>query len=230
LIAIKIFIKITIFKMGRRRINNYVNKKFVKLFEATISRFNRGGFLASDRVSFVDNVLRNDYFKKQPEELANAVKELINCGLNLRVKNIKSTFPAVGGAGNPDNFGYSFAVEVAPEIAPGRLDTNKTVTVPAELLVRQDDGINLPPVPDSLVRKDSSYIKPKKTSDIKQEEIPFYRPHNQTHLSNVNGKNVEGDRELKNINVTIPSSPAVGVKDPAISGFPDSYTIAYLPK
>lgn len=207
-----------------------MNKKFVKLFEATISRFNRGGFLANDRVSFVDNVLRNDYFRKQPEELANAVKELMNCGLNLRVKNIKSTFPAVGGAGNPDNFGYSFAIEVVPEIAPGKFDYNKTVTVPADLLLRHDDGINLPPIPDSMIRKDNSYIKPKNVSDLKQDDVPFYRPHSQTHLSNVNGKNVEGDRELKNVNVVIPSSPAANVKDPAIGGFPDSYTKAYLPK
>jgi len=221
--------KITIFKIGRSRINNYVNKRFVKLFEANISRFNRGGFLASDRVTFIDNVLKNDYFKKQPGDLANAVKDLMSCGLNLRVKNIKSTFPAVGGAGNPDNFGYSFAIEVVPEIAPGKFDYNKTVTVPADLLVRHDDGINLPPVPDALKRADNSYIKPKLASDIKQDDVPFYRPHSQTHLSNVDGKNVEGDRELLNTNVKIPSSPAHGVKDPAIGGFPDSYTKAYLP-
>ena len=52
-------------------------------------------------------------------------------------------------------------------------------------------------------------------------------PHRQTKTSDLgDNKDSEGDRELKNTNTTIPSSPAVGDKSPAV----DKGTARYLPK
>jgi hypothetical protein len=202
-----------------------MDKRFNKLFEATLSRYTRGGFLTSDRVKFIDNALKNDFFKNQPESVKTAVEELINSGLNLRVRNVKSAMPAVMGAGNPDDYGYSFSVEIVPEIAPGTYDVNKAVTVPATLVAHLNDGINLPPVPDKLKYDNKVQIKPKPVEEVlKTEDKNNFSPVAQTHTSNVNGKPSKGDRQLNNANVVIPSSPAVNQKDPA------AYTAQYLPK
>lgn len=202
-----------------------MEKKFVKLYESIFSRYNRGGFLTSDRVLFTKDALRNDFFKNQPDSVKTAVKELIDSGLNLRVKNVKSFFPSTMGANNTDYNGYMFSVEVCPELAPGRFDYNKVVTVPSNLLVHQNDGINLPPVPDKYKYDDKVNIKPKEVDDYKgKNETPFVTPNNQTHLSDVNGKMVKGDRELAISNTKIPSVPVANQKDPA------NYTAMYLPK
>jgi len=202
-----------------------MEKKFTKLYEATLSRFMRGGFLTSDRVKFVDNVLKNDFFKDQPESVKAMVEELINSGVNLRVRNVKSHMPAVMGAGNPDDFGFSFSIEIVPEIAPGRYDINKTVVVPANLLVHQGDDVNLPPIPDKFKYDNKVNIDPKTSKDyLKGREKDPMAPFSQNYNSDVGGKLSKGDRELKDVNVKIPASPAVDHKDPA------SYTAQYLPK
>jgi len=199
-----------------------MDKRFNKLFEATLSRYTRGGFLTSDRVKFIDNVLKDEFFKNQPESIKTAVNDLINSGLNLRVRNVKSAMPAVMGAGNPDDYGYSFSIEIVPEIAPGTYDVNKAVTVPANLLVHQNDGINLPPVPDKLKYDNKVQIKPEEVKI--NDDKTLLTPRSKTHMSDVSGKLEEGDRELTNVNVQIPSKPAEGQKDPA------AYTAQYLPK
>lgn len=204
-----------------------MERTFTKLYETTLARYNRGGFLASDRVKFTDKALSNDFFKNQPESVKNAVKELIDSGLNLRVKNIKSTMPAVMGAGNTDYNGYSFSIEVVPEIAPGRYDINKTVVVPADLLVHQNDGVNLPPVPDSMKYNNKVQIEPKKSDEyLKADKTPSpFNPISQTQMSDVGNKKLnKGDRNLTDTNIKIPAAPAVNHKDPA------SYTAQYLPK
>lgn len=200
-----------------------MEKKFIKLFEATLSRYTRGGFLTSDRVKFIDKALSHDFFKNVPEETKLAVKALIDSGVNLRVRNVKSHMPAVMGAGNPDDFGYSFNIEVVPEIAPGTYDVNRAVTVPSTLLVRNADYPNLPPVPDAFKYDNKVQIKP---SEVEVEDNKtMLTPRSKTHLSDVGNQKLEtGDRELNNVNVKIPAEPAIGHKDPA------TYTAQYLPK
>lgn len=201
-----------------------MERRFNKLYEATLPRFTRGGFLTSDRVKFTDNALKHDFFKNQPESVKKAVEELISSGLNLRVRNVKSSMPAVMGAGNPDNFGYSFSVEIVPEIAPGTYDVNKAVTVPTALLIHNNDGVNLPPIPNAFKYDNKVNIEPKEIEQKNKGKVDPNSPSQQTHLSNVDGKNVEGDRSLTDKQINIPASPAVSHKDPA------SYTAQYLPK
>jgi len=198
-----------------------MEKRFKKLYEATLSRYTRGGFLTSDRIKFVDNVLKNDFFLKQPESIKKAVEGLINSGLNLRVRNVKSAMPAVMGAGNPDDFGYGFSIEVVPELAPGLFDVKNAVTVPANLLSHQNDYPNLPPIPDHQKYDAKVQIEPKEVKIA--DDKTMLTPRSKTHQSDVGGKLVAGDRELNNVNTSIPASPAEGQKDPA------TYTAQYLP-
>jgi hypothetical protein len=100
------------------------------------------------------------------------------------------------------------------------------VTVPARLVSPVGSYPNLPEVPEVFKKDDPgkrAHIKAKVVKD-EQEEVPFYSPK-QTRESDLGNKKMStGDRVLKNQNITIPSSPAVGAKDPA------TYTHNYLPK
>jgi len=200
-----------------------MKKRFNELYESAMSRYQFGGFLASDVVEFAEGALKDRFFSEQPEQIKELAKAFIECGLNLRVKSVKSTFPAVKGAGNPDYNGYSFAIEVVKETAPGRYSQDVLV-VPANLLKRKDDGINLPPIPQAFIRQDTTHIKPKEV-ESETNDVPFLKPESQTKLSDHGAKkNVKGDRELTNKNIKIPAKPAEGQRDPA------KYTANYLPK
>jgi len=199
-----------------------MNKKFLKLYESWMRCTNRGGFEVSDIVKFKDNALKHDFIKKSSDEIVKFVKDLINDGCALRVKNITNTFPAVMGAGNTDDTGAGVMIEVCREIAPGRFE-EAGVLVHPDMLARIDVYPNLTPVPDKFKRKEKINIKPKEVKDEEGEEVPFYSPKPGTRRSDVHGKMEAGDRSLNNVNVVIPSSPAKGHNDPA------SYTANYLP-
>ena len=120
-----------------------MNKRFLKVYESAINRYNNGGYLTSDVVKFTDNALSDRFFSSVSDDYKARVKEYIDSGDTLRVKNIKSTFPAVMGAGNPDYNGYSFGIEVCREIAPGKFSPD-TITVPQNLLTKIENTPNLP--------------------------------------------------------------------------------------
>lgn len=198
-----------------------MNKRFVKVYESIITRYNHGGFLTSDVVKFIDNVLSDQFFKTVDDEYKQKVKEYVDCKDTLRIKNVKSTFPAVMGAGNPDYNGYSFSIEVTREIAPGKF-SNDSVVVPQHLLIKVHNEPNLPEIPDKFKREDNIQIKPIEVKS-EDEEVPFFSP-GRTHTSDKgNKKDSPSDTHLLNKNVKIPSSPAKGASNPA------SYTANYLP-
>ena len=199
-----------------------MNRKFVKLYESWMRRTNRGGFEVSDIVKFKDNALKDSFFKTQSDEIAKLVKDLIDDGCALRVKNVINEYPAVMGAGNTDNTGKGVMIEVCRELAPGLFEP-AGVIVPPNILTKVDVYPNLTTVPDKFKRKEKINIKPVEVKDEEGEEVPFYSPVN-TRRSDVHGKMEAGDRSLTNTNIKIPASPNVTRKDPA------SYTADYLPK
>jgi len=197
-----------------------MKKRFITLYESWLKRSNHGGFLVGDIVKFVDGALKNPFFKTQPDTVVQNIKSIIDSGYTLRVTNVVNKYPTVMGAGNPDDTGPEFTVEVSADTGGGRL--GDSAIVPAALLTKIDTVPNLEPVPDKNKRKDKINIKPVEVKD-EAEEVPFYSPA-RTRTSDIGGgKQGAGDRTLKNANISIPSSPAVNHKDPA------SYTAAYLP-
>jgi len=198
-----------------------MNKRFVKLYESIRTRYVNGGYLAGDVVKFVDNALRDPFFKTVEDDYKNEVESYIKSGDTLRVKNVKSLMPAVMGAGNTDYNGYGFSVEVCREIAPGRY-SNNAITVPMHLLTKIESYPNLPEVPAKHKYDDKTHINPKAVKD-EAEEVPFLSP-SRTHTADLgNMKDTKSQTSLTDKNIKIPSMPAKGVKDPA------SYTAAYLP-
>ena len=200
-----------------------MKRDFVKLFESAMQRYTLGGFLAGDLVVFKEGALRDPWFKDKGTNTVEKIKNMINSGLNLRVSAIKNVRPNVFGAGNTNYNSDEVNLDITSEIAPGRY--MDFVTIPARLVEPKSSYPNLPEVPDVFKKDDPSKkvsIKPKEVKDEGQE-VPFYSPA-QTKISDLgNNKMSKGDRELKNTNVKIPSSPAKGASDPA------SYTAMYLP-
>lgn len=197
--------------------------KFVKLYESAIQRFTRGGFLTGDLVKFIDGAFKDEFFNTQGKNYVEKAKHFSDSGLNMRVSAIKAVYPTVH-SGDVQNEAKEFLVDVTLEIAPGLY--KEFLTIPAKLLVHIDTYPNLAPVPDSLKRKGNVNIDPK-SPDLKDEDELMSSPHRQTSTSDLGDKkDSPGDRELKNTNVKIPSSPAVGDKDPAVA----KGTARYLPK
>ena len=197
--------------------------KFVKLYESAIQRFTRGGFLTGDLVKFVDNPFRDEFFKDQAPNFVAKAKSFLDSGLNMRVSAVKPVRPSTQ-PGNIQDEASTFLIDITLELAPGCY--KDFITLPAHLLKPFETYPNLAPVPDSLKRKGDINIDPK-TVDIKDQEELVQSPHRQTKTSDLgDNKDSEGDRELKNTNTTIPSSPAVGDKSPAV----DKGTARYLPK
>ena len=200
-----------------------MNKRFLNLYESWMGRYNHSGFLVGDIVKFKDDALKHEFLKTQASDITNVIKELIDCGCTLRVKNVINNYPSVMGAGNSDDAGPDFSIEVCRELAPGLFDGSGVLAHP-DMLEIIDVYPNLTPVPDKLKRKEKINIKPVEVKDEEGEEVPFYSPKLNTRRSDVHGKMEAGDRSLKNVNTQIPAEPAVGHKDPA------SYTANYLPK
>jgi hypothetical protein len=197
--------------------------KFVKLYESTIQRFTRGGFLTGDLVKFVDGAFNDDFFKGQAPNYVQKARSFSEGGLNLRVSAVKAVRPTIH-SGDVQNEADYFLVDVTQEIAPGLF--KEFLTIPAHLLQPIDTYPNLTPIPDSLRRHGDLNIAPKAV-DIKDSHELMSSPHRQTLTSDLGDKkDSDGDRKLNNTNVTIPSSPAIGTRDPSV----EKGTSRYLPK
>jgi len=196
-------------------------RRFIELYESWLLRNNHSGFLVGDIVKFKPDALKHEYVKTQSDEIKKAIEHLFNCKGTVRITNVINKYPAVFGAGNSDNFGPNFSVEVSEDEGGGRLGTSAVVH--ANMIERIDTTPNLEPVPDKAKYQPRINIKPVPVKD-EAEEVPFYSPA-RTRTSDIGGgKLSSGDRTLKNVNVKIPATPSTGAADPA------QYTANYLPK
>jgi len=197
--------------------------KFVALYESAIQRYTRGGFLTGDLVKFVDGAFKDEFFKKQSPNYVEKAKSFNDSDLNLRVSAIKAVRPTIH-SGDVQNEAEDFLIDLTQEVAPGMYI--EFITIPARLLRPINTYPDLAPVPGSLKRDNKSNIDPKLIKHEEEENL-MLSPYRQTTTSDLgNGKDSKGDRTLNNTNTQIPSSPAVGVKSPAV----ENGTAIYLPK
>jgi hypothetical protein len=195
-----------------------MNKKFPVVLESYLQKYTRGGFLTGDMVKIKSDLFRNNFFKKQTKGYQDKVKSWSDCDLLIRVSSVKPIRPTTQGAGNSEITGSEFDIDITQEIAPGRYVD--FLTIPAEFLEPYSNGINLPPIPDSLKRKDNAQIKPEIEDEDNQQVA-----HTQ-YSDDGKGKLIKGDRKLLNKNIKIPALPATGEKSPSVK----SYTHRYVPK
>jgi len=196
-----------------------MKRKFNGLLESYLQQFTRGGFLYGYMVHIKPEVFKSDFFKDQTEAYQNKLKSWAESDLLLRVGAVKPIRPTTQGGGNAEITGSEFDVDITQEIAPGRYV--EYLTVPGKFLQPYNNGTDLPPIPDSLKRKDKTQIKPEQEKPEDEQQIA----HTVTS-DDGKGKLIKGDRKLLNKNVKIPAVPAEGDKSPSVA----SYVHRYLPK
>jgi hypothetical protein len=123
------------------------------LSEHVLERDQQGGFQLGDRVKFKKDWAKNSYFDGKGESFLETIRSCSNPAfdLPLRVSSFNSLKPTtlqdIGAGKSPTNW----LVDIVIEYAPGLF--RNPMTVPLEVLVRQDDGINTGPRVASWTRK-----------------------------------------------------------------------------
>jgi hypothetical protein len=195
-----------------------MQRKFLTLVENSIARFSNGGFLVGDVVKFAPSFKSKESFKELTDDVKKYITDFMKTDKPLRVVDIV-TSKLTPGPGNSDNRGAKFSVVLATELAPGSFDLQNKVTVPGDLLIADNPYPNLPPIANSLRKKEKINLKPVKPEE--DEEV-VNAPYDQTLQSQIGDTVKRGDRSLGNVNVKIPSK---SVKTPMTAG---SYTKMYV--
>lgn len=146
------------------------NSSFDLLFEDVYTRFQSGGLLSGDIVTFRSNAMNHPAIKGATQDFQNMIRELMESDLNLKVGAIRTIRP--GQQYHEQNTIYGFSVDIVQEYAPGLF--RLPVTVPIEILERVDGTgtyRNPQPVPDSFRRKDRVNIEPEEIKVKKQDPV-----------------------------------------------------------
>lgn len=136
-----------------------MKSRFNVLFESNFTRFQGGGFLTGDVIRLKDGWENDDWCKSAAPQLVDALKELDDSDLLLRVSSVKAIRPAVNSSIDQALGVDDFHVDIAQEIAPGKF-SGKFVTVPQHLIMLHGDNATLPEVPESLKRQEKIDVKP----------------------------------------------------------------------
>ena len=141
-----------------------MSKKFDTIVESVMQRFQGTNFLTGDRVKFVENHTTHDWYKSLPVVALERLKAMIDTGDNIRVTAVTANRPAGTLPVHAPNV-TGTTVDIAREMAPGLF--HSPFSVPCDILVLQEDGINLSgDTPESQIRKDDSQIKPKEVDEL----------------------------------------------------------------
>lgn len=156
-------------------------KAFNELYENKLERYQQGGVIVGDRVTFKKDCLSLDYIKNRAKSYQDLIISCMKSDLNLRVGAVKSIYPTTtqnyqGGSEAPDGVFLDIYVEYNPGFFANPM------TVPIEAVVVMDDGNNRGPIPDSLKRK-SKIHGPEK---IKAEQPKDNGPKVELNLQNKN--------------------------------------------
>lgn len=175
-------------------------------FRIPHNRERSGGVTPGDRVKFTDNILSSEWFKSQPDNIKQIVKELHEGDLNLFVDGV-------------DGYDGSESLKaiIARELAPGFQDPNSKITIPTELcevLASTGDRATAP-IPDSWRGPERVTIKPEPVKPF-SEDVPDSPEEQTLKADDGTGKLHETDHELGDKNT------------PGQKG--GTYTSNYMPK
>ena len=138
--------------------------KFEAITETTLSRFQQGGIMVGDIVKIKPKALNHPKVKEMGDNLKGNIQMLMDTDLHITVTALRSTRDSRGEMGDGLGLGSTtaptdFWLDVAVLHSPGL--KSDPITIPIEVVERQDFGASLPPTPDSLIRKGNVNIKPK---------------------------------------------------------------------
>jgi len=194
-------------------------KKFIKLHESYMRRYERGGFLVGDVFKFNDKFKSADGFTNLGTNTQELIQQMVDSGLHIRVVGIKDTTPSRYPA-NPDTSSLDVVVNIALDTGGGRY--SHYCSIPASLGQSVEYAPNLLPIPDAMRRKSDVQIKPEEL-DEKPDNIQNQTARGTTGTEDHVGTPLSPtERTLPKQNTNIPSEPATA--SPAAA----SYTQEYL--
>ena len=183
-------------------INNIMaDKKFVKLHESYMRRYERGGFLVGDVFEFNDDYESTDCYKALPKATKDLLTKMKDSGLHIRVTGIKDTAPTRYPASSQQS---SLDVNLNLALDEGGGRYSHYVTVPGLLGHAVQYAPNLLPIPDALKRKSDVNIKPEEAEETTAPQAPE-----------------NPARALPKQNTVIPSDPAT--PSPAATSYTNQY-------
>lgn len=131
-----------------------MGRKFDKILESVVQRYQVGGFLPGDIIKFRSDYKKSRSYHAMNSKMKQDVDELANSDLIIRVTQIGNDIP---GESPRTQFtkAENAVITIAGDHGGGR--TVGQVTVPAEMidLAEQGDYFPRPPVPDEFVKVSS---------------------------------------------------------------------------
>jgi hypothetical protein len=137
-----------------------MGQKFDSIYESVVSRFQCGGFLPGDIVTFRKTYKSADCYKSLPTKVQRELDELVKSGLNIRVTQVGNNLSGTT-ANNQHKTASSAVITVAGDQGGGRHYGMITVS-PDMIDLVEDDYPNTGKVPDQFKRKEKIIIKPEK--------------------------------------------------------------------
>lgn len=137
-----------------------MGKKFDEIYESIASRTTSGGYLPGDIVTFRQNYKSCDSYKSLPSKIRQDLDEMVKSGLNIKVVQVGNNLSGVSG-NNQDKLPTNTVITVAADHGGGRWYS--TIAVSPEMIdLAENDGVNLPKIPDQFRRDDKVNYKPEK--------------------------------------------------------------------
>jgi hypothetical protein len=162
-----------------------MGKKFDKIFEAVVSRYQVGGYLPGDIVKFRPNYKSTPTYKAMHSEMQRELDELANSGLNIKVVQVGSKTYNQSSA-NDHKTADNVVLTIAGDHGGGR--HFGSITVSPDMVDIALAGDPTPPIPDQFYRKDTTNWKPEEWKADQQ---------NITRVTDKgNGKNTPTDLKL----------------------------------
>jgi len=137
-----------------------MGKKFDSIFEAVVSRHQAGGYLPGDIVVFRSNYKSTDCYKDLPKKTQQDLDEMVKSGLNIKVVSVGDNLSG-SNANNQYKTSLNAVITVAADHGGGRYYSAITIT-PDMIDFAENDGVNLPKIPDQFRRDDKFNFKPQK--------------------------------------------------------------------
>jgi hypothetical protein len=164
-----------------------MGKKFDKIFEAVVSRYQVGGYLPGDIVKFRANYKSTPTYKAMHSEMQRELDELANSGLNIKVTQVGSkTYNQ--SAANDHKTADNVVITIAGDHGGGRY--YNSITVSPEMIDIVGAGDPTPQVASQFYRDDEKYLNGK-TEEWKADQQNITRVTDKG-----NGKNTPTDLKL----------------------------------
>ena len=188
-------------------------KKFVKLHESYMRRYERGGFLVGDVFKFNDNFKSADGYKALGANTQELIDQMMDSGLHIVIVGIKDSSPSRYPASSQTS-----TLDVVLNIA---LDTGGSryshyCSIPGDLGQAVQYYPNLLPIPDAMRRADKVNIKPEEFVED-EENLANRADPGGTEPHNL----VPTNRSLPKKNTEIPCDPVT--PSPAVTSYTNEY-------